>query len=108
MPGSLLAVTPQKRYEIGDQNDNNENWADPRAPLDESAILVEALTMEMARVWSTRRVVRNGPGKGREQKTRRGMRRGTERETAKAMVLLNQPQGKMISLVPLLGICRWK
>jgi len=47
-----------------------------------------------------------GPGMGREQMMGRGKGRGRGRETLKRKVLLNKPQGEMISLVPLLCSCR--
>jgi len=82
----------------------------------EGAIRPVAMTMTMARVSRPRRVVRKGPGKGRDQRmgqwkgSEKGMegqmqwRKGTGRgsEIVKGNVLLNKPQGKMISLVPLL------
>jgi hypothetical protein len=62
----------------------------------------------MARVERTRKAVRKGPGKGREQRTGRGKARGRGRETVTGKVLLNKPQGEMISLVPLLWSWRRK
>jgi len=68
----------------------------------------------MARVRSTHREVRKGPGKGIEHRTGRGKGRGRGkgkgrgkgrgrgRETVKGKVLFNTPQVEMISLVPLL------
>jgi hypothetical protein len=67
-----------------------------------------AITMTMARVRRTCREVCKGPGKGREQRTGRGKGSGRGRETVKGKVLLNKPQGEMISLVPLLCSCRRK
>jgi hypothetical protein len=64
--------------------------------------------MTMERVRMTRSEVRKGLGKGREYKTRRGKGRGRGRETVKGKVLLNKPQGEMISLVPLLSSYRRK
>jgi len=61
----------------------------------EGAVLAMAMTMTMARVRRTRRAVRKGPGKRREQQT--GMEIG--RETIKSKVLLNKPQQELISLV---------
>jgi hypothetical protein len=72
------------------------------------AVLAMAMTMTLAMVRRTRREVRKGPGKGREQRTARGQRRGRGRETVKEKVLLNKPQGVMISLVPLLCSCKRK
>jgi len=84
----------------------------------EGAILVIAMTITTARVKRTRRAVRKGPGKGREQRMGRGNERrlrmgrgkgrGRGRETVKGKVLLNKPQGETISLVPLLCSCRRK
>jgi hypothetical protein len=76
----------------------------------EGAILAMAMTMKMARLRRTRRAVRKGPGKGRDQRTGRGNRkgRGRGRGRVKGKVLLNKPQGEMISLVPLLCSCRRK
>ena len=74
----------------------------------EGAVLAMAMTMTMERVRRTRRAVRKGPGKGREQRTGRGKGRGRGRETVKGKVLLNKPQGEMISLVPLRCSCRRK
>jgi hypothetical protein len=48
----------------------------------------------------------DGRGKERRLRTGRGKGRGRGRETVKGKVLLNKPQGEMISLVPLLCICR--
>jgi hypothetical protein len=74
----------------------------------EGAILAMAKSMTMARMRRTRREVRQGPRKGREQRTGRGKGRGKGRETVKGKVLLNKPQGEMISLVPMLCSCRRK
>jgi hypothetical protein len=94
----------------------------------EGAVLDMAMTMITARVRGTRMPVRKGPGKGREQRIGRGqvrrMRMGREKgrrlrtgrgkgrcsewETVMGKVLVNTPQEEMISLVPLLGRCRWK
>jgi len=69
-----------------------------------------AITMTTARVRRTRRALKKGLGKGREQRTGRGKGRGRGRgrETVKGKVLLNEPQEEMISLVPLLCSCRSK
>jgi hypothetical protein len=82
----------------------------------DGAVLVMAIPMTTARVRRTHSVVRNGPGKGREHRrgrgkgrrlrTGRGKARGRGRETVKGEVLLNKPQGEMISLMPLLYTCR--
>ena len=82
----------------------------------EGAVLTMAMTMTTARVRRTRRAVRKGPGKGREQRMGRGKGRGRQsrkgrgrgRETVKGKVLLNKPQEEMISLMPLLCSCRRK
>ena len=74
----------------------------------EGDVLAMAMAMTMARVRKTCREVRKGPGKGREQMTGRGKARGRGRETVKGNLLLNKPQGEMISLVPLLCSCRRK
>ena len=74
----------------------------------EGAVVVMAMTLSMARAWRTRRVVRMGPGKGREQMTGRGKGRGRGRKIVKGKVLLNKPQGEMISLVLLRCSCRRK
>jgi len=81
----------------------------------EEAILAMEITMTTATVRRTRRAVGQGPGKGREQRIGRGKgrgrgmqwtkERGRGRETLKGKVLLNKPQGEMISLVPLLCSC---
>jgi hypothetical protein len=78
----------------------------------ESAVLAMAMTITMARVRRTRRALRKEPGKRREQRMRRGkgnaMGRGRRRGRGevKGKVLLNKPQGEMISLVLLLCSCR--
>jgi len=68
----------------------------------EGAVLAIAMTMTMAKVRRTRRAVRKGQGKGREQRTGRGKGRGSGWVTVKGRLLLNKPQGEMISFVPLL------
>jgi hypothetical protein len=68
----------------------------------DGVVLVMAMTMTIAGVRRTRRVVGKGPRRGSEGKTTRGMGRGRGRETLKGKVLLNTPQGEMISLVSLL------
>ena len=55
----------------------------------DGAVLAMKMTMMTARVRRTRRAVRKGPGKGREQRMGRGKGRGTERETVKGKVLSN-------------------
>jgi hypothetical protein len=72
------------------------------------AILAMAITMTTATVRRTRRVLRKGLGTRREYRTGRGTRRGRGRERAKGKLLLNEPQGVMISLVPLLCSCSSK
>jgi hypothetical protein len=74
----------------------------PERQAVEGVVLAIAMTMTMARVRRKCREVRKGPGKGREQRTGRGKGRGSGRETVKGKVLVNKPQGEMISLVPLL------
>ena len=74
------------------------------------------MTMTTGMVSETQRAVRNGPRKGREQRMgrgngrqlrmERGKGRGRGREMVKGKVLLNEPQGEMISLMPLLCSCR--
>jgi len=81
----------------------------------EGAILAMAMTMRTVRVRTTGRAVRKGPGMGWEPKMGRGKGRGRGRqgrkgkgrgkETVKGKVLLNKPQGEMISLVPLFCSC---
>jgi len=80
----------------------------PERRAEDGAVLAMAMTMTMARVRRTCREVRKGPGKGREQRTSRGNGRGRGRETVTGKVLLNEPQGEMISLVLLLRSCRRK
>jgi len=82
----------------------------PERRVVEEAVLAMAMTMTMARVRRTPRAVRMGPGKGREQSTGRGKGKGRGRGMGrvKGKVLLNKPQGEMISLVPLLCSCRRK
>jgi hypothetical protein len=82
----------------------------PECRAVEGAVLAMAMTMTMERVRRTRREVGKGPGKGRERRTGRARAkgRGRGRETVKGKVLLNKPQGEMISLVPLLCSCRSK
>jgi ribosomal protein L15 len=80
----------------------------PERQAVEGAILAMAMTMTTARVKRTRRALRKGPGRGKEHRTGRGKGRGRGRETVKGKVLLNEPQGEMISLVPLLCSCRSK
>ena len=77
----------------------------PERQVVDEAIPVMTMTMTTARVMRTRRAVRKGPGKGRKQRMGRGKGRGGGRETVKGKVLLNKPQGEMISLVPLLYSC---
>jgi len=74
----------------------------------DGAVLAIKMRMMTARVRRTRRAVRKGPGKGRELRMGRGNGRGRGRETVKGKVLLNKPQGEMISLLPLLCSCRRK
>jgi len=73
-----------------------------------------AMTMTTARVRKIRRAVRKGLGKGKgsEQRMGRGTGRrlrigmgkgrGRGRETVKGKVLIDKPQGEMISLMRLL------
>jgi hypothetical protein len=84
------------------------------------AVMAMAMIMKMPRVRRTHRAVRKGLGKGSEQRTGRGKGKGRRwepvkgketvkgREMVKGKVLLNEPQGQMISLVLLLCRCRSK
>jgi hypothetical protein len=83
-------------------------WRIPQRQAGEGAVLAMAMTTKMARVKRTRREVRHGLAKGREQRTGRGKGSGRGREMVTGMVLLNRPQGEMISLVPLVCRCRRK
>ena len=83
-------------------------WQMPVGREVEGAVLAIAMTMTMAKVRRTRRVVSKCLQKGREQRTGRGQGRGRGTETVKGKELLNKPQGEMISLVPLVGSCRRK
>jgi hypothetical protein len=60
-----------------------------------------AMTMTIARVRRTHRAVRTGPGKRRKQWMGRGKGSGWGREMVKGKVMLNKPQGEMISRVML-------
>jgi hypothetical protein len=60
----------------------------------EGAILAMSMTMTMGRVSRTRRAVRMGARKGREQRTGSGKGRGWGRETVKGKVVFNKPQGR--------------
>jgi len=85
---------------------------EPRAV--DGAVLAMEMRMTMVRVRRTRRAVRKRPGKGREQRTGKGKGngkgkgRGKPGGWVKGKVLLNKPQGEMMSLVPLLCSCRRK
>jgi len=82
----------------------------------EGAVLVMAISITTVRVGRNSRAVRNRPRKGKEQQMGRGKGRrlrmgkgkgkGRGSEMVMAKVLLNKPQGEMISLVPLL--CRYR
>jgi hypothetical protein len=80
------------------------------------AILSIAMTRKTARVRRTHRPVRKAPAKWREQWIGRGKgrgmrtqwRKGRGRKTVKGKVLLNEPQGEKIFLMPLLCSCRRK
>jgi len=92
----------------------------PQHQAVEEADLTMAMKMPMARLRSTSRVVRTGPGKRGEQRMGRGKgrgqgrgrgrlwRKGRGREMVKGKVLFNEPHGEMISLVPLHCSCRRK
>jgi hypothetical protein len=82
----------------------------PECRTVEGAVLAMAMTITIVRVRRTPRAVRKGPGKRSEQRTERGKGkgRGRGRKMVKGKVLLNKPQGKMISLVTLLCSCRRK
>jgi hypothetical protein len=76
----------------------------------EGGVLAMAMTMTIGRVRRTCTAVRKGPGKGREQRTGRGKGkgRGRGRGRVKGKILLNKPEGEMISLVWLLCSYRRK
>ena len=78
------------------------------------AILAMAMKLTSVRVRRTPKAARKGPGKGREPTMGRGMARGMGRGKGrgmgrgrvmvKGMVMLNKPQGEMISVVLLLAV----
>jgi hypothetical protein len=86
----------------------------PDRRVEAGAMLAITLAMTMAGVRRTHRVVRKRAGKRRGKKMGRGMgrgrgrqwRKGRRREMVKRKVLLNKPQGEMISRVPLFCGCR--
>ena len=59
----------------------------------EGAVLGMAITMTMARVRRTRRAVRKGPGKRREQRTGRGKGWGTGKGNGKGKGIVKQTPG---------------
>ena len=105
----------------------NTGWIEESRAV-EGAIMAMAMTMTMASVRRTPRVVRKRPEKGRDHRMGRGMGRrlrtgkgmgrgrgwqwrwgrGSGREMVKGNVMLDKPHGEMISLVPSLCSCRRK
>jgi hypothetical protein len=83
-------------------------WRNPERHAVDRAILVMAMTMVTARVRRTCTALRTGPGKGREQRRGRLRRRVRRRKTVNGKVLINEPEGEMISLVLLLWSPRSK
>jgi hypothetical protein len=102
--GNFLAIRPLNWDVVMDEDDYGDNWADHGEPGSDGGVMGIAMTMTTMRVMRTRRAVRKGPGKGMEQRTARGHGWAT----VKGKILLNKPQGEMISLVPWLCSCRSK
>jgi len=119
-PGNVPAVRPLNRDEILVTNDDDGTWANPWAPSGGRSRPADGNDSDDSKGGTRRGVVRQGPGTGQTQQMRPGRRcgkgwrrgrqlgtgRGRGRETVKGKVLLNKPQGEMISLMPLLCSCR--
>jgi len=115
-PGDFLAVRPLNWDEMIDEDDDDENWADSGAPSgarscpgddnDNDDDEGEEDTQGGETRTGKRKGPKHGRGNGRRLRMGRGTVRGRGRETVKGKVLLNKPQGEVISLVPLLCSCR--
>ena len=103
---------------IIDEDDDDENWADPGAPSGGRSCPGDGNENDdgkgeddmqgCGKGQGQGREQRIGKGRGRQPRTERGKGRVRGRETVKGKVLLNSPQGEMISLMPLLCSSRRK
>jgi len=107
-PGDFLAIRQLNWDEIIDEDDDDENWADPGVPSSGRSRPGDGNDNDNGEGEEDTQGGAKGTGKGREQRTGTGNGRGRGREMVKGKVLLNQPQGEMISLVPLLCSCSRK
>jgi hypothetical protein len=94
------------------EDDDVEIWADPAAPSSGRSHPGDDNDNENGEGEVDTHGGETGIGKGTGTKDEKGKGhgkgkgRGWGRETAKGKVLLNKPQGEMISLVPVLCSCR--
>ena len=113
-PGIIQAVRPLNWHEKIDEDDDNDNWVHPGALSGGRSRPGYGNDNDDCEREEDAQGGEKGTGKGTEQRTGRGMGRGwgretvKERETAMRKVLLNKPQGEMISHVTLLCSCRSK
>jgi hypothetical protein len=91
-----------------DEDDNDYNWADPGAPSGGRSRPGNGNDNDNGEGEEDMQGGEKRTGKGKGKRTGRGKGRGSGRERVKGKELLNKPQGEMISIVPLLCICRRK
>jgi hypothetical protein len=110
-PENFHQVRPVNWDELMIKDGDDENWGILEHQVVEGVDMVMAMTMIMARVRWTLMAGRKRRGKGwtkwmRRKARRQRTARGKERETLTGTLLLNTPQGKMISLLPEHCYCR--
>jgi len=117
-PGDFLVVGPLNWDEIIDEIDDDENWADPGAPSGVRSRPGDDQENDDGEGEEDMQGGENGTGKGKGTKHGKGKGKATEdgkgkgkgkrKGNGKGKGIVKQPQGEVISLVPLLCSCRRK
>jgi hypothetical protein len=104
--GDFLALRPLNWDEIIAQDDDDEYWADPRGALSGGRSHPgDGNYNDNGEGEEDTQGVEKRTGKGKGTKDGKGKGKVTGKENGNGKVLLNKPQGEMISLVQLLCSC---
>jgi hypothetical protein len=90
---------------IDEDHDDDENWADPGAPSGGRSQPGDGNHNDNSEGGEDMEGGEKGTGKGKGTQAWNGKGRARGREMVKGKVLLNNPQGETICLVPFLCSC---
>jgi len=104
-PADFLSGRPLNWDEIIHEDDDDENWSDPGAQSSGRSPPGDGNDNDNGEGEEDTQGGEKGTGKGKGTKEGKGKGKGQGKGNGKGKVLLNKPQGEMISLVPFLCSC---